>query len=135
MAAPFVQRVAEAVDVRLVSGAFLAVWYLGFAALWLTWFASRRLWLGLGAAVLLAGAVALGGVVAAHAWVAHTVAEGVVMADTVKVREFPQPTARVSFEIHSGLKVRIMGESGGFIRIRLPNALEGWAEANEVVGL
>jgi len=33
------------------------------------------------------------------------------------------------------LKVRIMEESGKFVRIRLPNNLEGWTEREGVVEL
>jgi hypothetical protein len=43
-------------------------------------------------------------------------------------RELPQPGARSIFEVHAGLKVRLLEETGRFVRIRLPNGLEGWAE-------
>ena len=38
-------------------------------------------------------------------------------------------------EVHAGLKVRIMEETGRYVRIRLPNALEGWTEKEGLVEL
>jgi tetratricopeptide (TPR) repeat protein len=127
---PFLQRVAEALDERLVTVAFLACWYLTFLMLLVFRRAlpGQRLGKGLALAALLLASVALGGGVAVQAWVQRTVAEAVVQSGTAKVREFPGENARVAFEIHAGLKVRVMEESGRYVRIRLPNALEGWTE-------
>jgi tetratricopeptide (TPR) repeat protein len=133
---PFLERLADAMDERVVSAAFLVTWWLGFVA----WFIFRRklegrlLW-GLFAAGLLALGLALGAGVAAHAYVRHRVIEAVVMPATARVREFPGDAAKVSFEVHAGLKVRVMEESGRYARIRLPNALEGWTEKDALVDL
>jgi len=69
------------------------------------------------------------------AWVANNYVEAVVMPTTAKVREFPGDTARIAFEVHAGLKVRVMEESGKFVRIRLSNNLEGWTEREGVAEL
>ena len=42
--------------------------------------------------------------------------------------EFPKESAKVSFEVHAGLKVRVLESSGKFVRIRLSNGKEGWTE-------
>ncbi len=134
---PFTQRLAAALDERLVAIAFLSTWWLGFVLLWLTWRREpgSRVALGLVSALLLVVAAALGGALAVHAWVGATVEEAVVMPDVARVREFPGDAAKVSFEVHAGLKVRIMEISGRYARVRLPNALEGWTEKESLVSL
>lgn len=135
-AVPFTQRVSEAMDERLVAIAFLATWWLGFVLLWLTVRReSGRVVLGLVTALLLVVGAALGGALAVHAHVKATVEEAIVMPEVAKVREFPGDTAKVSFEVHAGLKVRIMETSGRYARVRLPNALEGWTEKESLVSL
>ncbi len=46
----------------------------------------------------------------------------------LRAREFPREEAKVSFEVHPGQLVRVMEETGHYVRIRLPNGLEGWTE-------
>lgn len=79
------------------------------------------------AALSLAAALPSGALVATHAWVARTIREGVVLSLTVPVRELPQVGARTAFEVHAGLKLRLQDEKDGFVRVKLPNGLEGWA--------
>ena len=133
---PFLERVADAMDERVVSVAFLVVWWLAFVA-WLVFrrkLEGRLLW-GLATGALLLAGLTLGAGVGVHAYVRHRVVEAVVMPVTAKVREFPGDAAKVSFEVHAGLKVRVMEESGKFARIRLPNALEGWTDKEGLVEL
>ena len=73
-----------------------------------------------------------GGLLAAHAWVEHTVHEAVVLSPTMVAREFPKSDAKSLFEVHAGLKVRVLEETGRYVRIRLPNGLEGWTEREGV---
>ncbi len=133
----FEQRLAGAVDERLISIAFLIAWWVAFALLVVT---SRRpagrrwTFVGLTALAFL-GASALGGTVGVHAWVRQSVKRAVVMAPTLPAREFPGESAKVAFEVHAGLTVRVMEEAGRFTRIRLPNALEGWVEKSQVTEL
>ncbi len=133
-AVPFTQRLSEALNERVVSLAFLITWWLGFALLWLAW-RQRRVVLSLVSAFALLIGAALGGALLVHAHVKTSVEEGIVMPDVAKVREFPGDTAKVSFEVHAGLKVRIMETSGKYARVRLPNALEGWTEKEGLVSL
>jgi tetratricopeptide (TPR) repeat protein len=136
VAIPFTQRVAEAIDERTVSIAFLVTWYLGFAIAWLTSRrSSGRVLPGLVAALLLLVGALLGSALAVTAHVKSTVEEAIVMPDVARVREFPGDSAKVSFEVHAGLKVRIMETSGRYARVRLPNALEGWTEKEGLVSL
>jgi hypothetical protein len=134
---PFVQRVVNATEGNLVAGAFLGTWLPGFAFLLLFQFLKpgRRVWAAVVAGVLLAFSLPAGTLLAAHVWVNQTVREAVVVAPTLRAREFPKDEAKVSFEVHPGLKVRVMEETGRYVRIRLPNGLEGWAEGKGVEAL
>ena len=133
---PFLERVVRATNEKELSILFLVCLWGGFLlALATRRLTSGRLLAGTGAACLLLMAATAGTGVATHAWVAHTVVEGVVIPATAQVREFPGESAKVAFEIHGGLKVRLMEESGKFARIRLPNGLEGWTEREGVTAL
>ncbi len=135
-AEPFLQRLSSALDIQLVSVGFLVTWYLGFLTAFAAWRKPSLRWvLATAASVLLICGAVLGSFVAVHTYVQRTVVEGIVMPATVKVRELPGDRARVAFEVHAGLKVRIIEQTGKFVRIRLPNALEGWAEKEGVVEL
>jgi len=132
---PFLERVAHATPGDGAAIAFLACWWLLFAA-WIAFrFATRRALLGVAIGMFFLGSMIFGALTGVHAWVAHNVIEAVVMPQTAKVFEFPGEGAKVAFEIHSGLKIRLMEESGKFVRIRLPNGLEGWTDKTGVVGL
>lgn len=134
-ATPFTQRLAASMNERWVAIGFLATWWLGFALLWLARRANARLVPGLSAAVLLLAGALLGGALGIAAHVRATVQEAVVMPEVVQVREFPGEAAKVAFEVHAGLKVRVMETSGKFARVRLPNSLEGWADKESLVEL
>jgi hypothetical protein len=124
------ERVANAVPADAASWVFLGAWGGAFALL----IARRRVngaWrtaLALTVAALFAVAVPAGFLVAAQAYVAGTIREGVVMKQTLEARELPAAQAKVSFEVHAGLKVRVLDAEGSFVRIRLPNGLVGWAD-------
>ena len=47
-------------------------------------------------------------------------------------REFPKGDAKVLFDVHEGLKIRLLEDAGRYVRIRLPNGLEGWTEREGV---
>ncbi|HEY1089222.1 MAG TPA: SH3 domain-containing protein [Archangium sp.] len=136
-AVPFTQRLAKATDEQAVGLSFLVTWWLGFVLLWLTVRKDpgQRVVFGLLTSLVLIVGSLLGGTLAVHHHVRSTVVEAVVMPEAARVREFPGDSAKVSFEVHAGLKVRIMESSGRFVRIRLPNALEGWTEKEGVVPL
>jgi hypothetical protein len=126
----FLPRVAAATDGNVVAWTFLGTWVAAFllVLLWRALRPGRRTAVGVMAALLFAVAVPSGLLLATHVWVEETVHEAVVLAPTLVARELPQPGARSIFEVHAGLKVRLLDETGRFVRIRLPNGLEGWAE-------
>ena len=57
------------------------------------------------------------------------------MAPALQARDLPREGGKVVFEVHAGLKIRLLDESGKFVRIRLPNGLEGWADRDGVAAL
>jgi len=76
----------------------------------------------------LALSVPAGAVLGAHLWSQEAVHEGVVLARTLPVHEVPEARSKVSFELHPGVKLRMLDRSGDFVRVRLPNGLEGWTD-------
>lgn len=126
---PFLQRLVAATHPDGLVWGFLSSWVVAFGLLVLVRVATRgRLLLGLGAAAAFFCALVSGSLVGAHIYVERTVSEGVVVAKELKAFELPKESAKVSFEVHAGLKVRLLESSGKFVRIRLPNGLEGWTE-------
>lgn len=133
----FIQRLAIATDEHAAAIALIVCMWVGFGALLLTRvLKSSSNWMltVVGLACLIV-AVPAAGLVAVHAWVDHNVKEGVVVADTVAARELPRPSAKVSFEIHAGLKLRVLESQDDFVKVRLPNGLEGWAERKGIADL
>lgn len=131
---PFVERVVHSTEEGLFGWSLAGALWAAFAAwLWLRRKASALPAIALALALLLALAAGAGFV--AHVYVGRTVREAVVLAETVKVKEAPLESAKSSFEVHSGLKVRITDESGKFTRVRLANGLDGWVEKEAVEAL
>lgn len=134
---PFLERLADATDDYVTPVISLVTLWLSLGLLLLF----RRMTPGRRGAVtfLLVMSIITAAVsttlVGIDAWVGSNYVEAVVMPETARVRDFPTDTARVAFEVHAGLKVRITEESGKFVRIRLSNNLEGWTEREGVVPL
>lgn len=127
------QRLVDGTSVAWAGWIFLGGWVLAFALLCLRRVrlsASRRLRLGMLMAAVTALMVAIpsGALLALHARVRATAREAVVLSKVLPVRELPGSSGRVKFELHAGLKLRILEREGAFVRLRLPNGLEGWAE-------
>jgi len=116
---PFVERVSAATSPALAGGLFAGLW-----AVLHRW----RGWLLGGAASALMLSAPAGAVLAAHLYSQEAVHEGVVLARTLPVHEVPEPRSKVSFELHPGVKLRMLDRSGDFVRVRLPNGLEGWTD-------
>lgn len=80
--------------------------------------------LGLGAALagtLLVGRAAL-----------DRIPFGIVLPEQVAVKEGADTSYRTSFQIHAGLRVRLLEREHDWVRIRLANGLEGWIEDDGV---
>lgn len=131
---PFLVRVVEATDGGMVAWGFLGAWGLGLGMLLVFRLLrpGRRTWAAVVAAFSLLMAVPIGALLAAHVYVGETVHEAVVLAPRLVARELPGDEAKVLFEVHAGLKVRLLEETGRFVRIRLPNGLEGWTDREGV---
>jgi tetratricopeptide (TPR) repeat protein len=130
---PFLQRLSAATPEPGAAWLFLAAWDGGLTTLLLLRFVrKKRTAMAAVGIALLALAIPAGFLVAAHAYVRETISEGVVMAKTLAARELPKDSAKASFEIHSGLKLRLLERSGKFVKVRLPNGLEGWTELSGV---
>ncbi|HXX32685.1 MAG TPA: SH3 domain-containing protein [Myxococcaceae bacterium] len=125
-------RLVAATSSEAAALAFLVPWCAGFVLL----VARRLVRLArpavIGAWLLLAAALPGAGLLLAHLLVHETVHEAVVIARTLPVRETPDASSKVSFELHAGSAVRLLASSGPFVRVRLPNGLEGWADPHEL---
>jgi len=134
---PFLERVALATSEPAASVAFLLLWSLAFLTLAAFRFIPGRRRAAAIAVCALAflGSAPAAGVMWAHVWVRNELREGVVQAQSLPARELPRDGGKVAFEVHAGLKVRLLEESGRFVRIRLPNGLEGWTERDGVARL
>ncbi len=80
----------------------------------------------LGAAVLLSGALLVGRVAL------DRVPYGVVLPDAVAVKEGADANYRTSFNLHAGLRVRLLDRDQDWLRVRLANGLEGWVGEKDV---
>jgi tetratricopeptide (TPR) repeat protein len=112
---------------------FLAL-YLGFFALL---FVRRRASddarpaLTAGAAILAGLALLAGGAVAGRA-VLERVPFGVVLPDALAVKEGADVNYKTGFQVHAGLRVRLLERDQDWLRIRLANGLEGWVRSKDV---
>jgi tetratricopeptide (TPR) repeat protein len=120
-------RVVTALPVSSQTWLFLLL-YLGcFALLFVRRRAADDLRAPLGAAVALLGvAAALAGTMLVGRSALERIPFGVVLPDEVAVKEGADPNYRTSFEVHAGLRVRLLEREQDWIRIRLANGLEGW---------
>jgi len=60
---------------------------------------------------------------------------GVVLPDAVAVKEGADVNYRTSFDVHAGLRVRVVERDQDWLRIRLGNGLEGWVRRADVGSL
>jgi tetratricopeptide (TPR) repeat protein len=108
--------------------------YLGcFALLFLRRRAAddSRAALSAGAAILGTGALLAGILLLGHMYL-DRIPFGVVLPDTVAVKEGADTTYRTSFEIHAGLRLRLLDRDQDWVRVRLSNGLDGWLRAEDV---
>ncbi len=111
--------------------------YLGFfVALGALWLRRQRgdhtrALLAATASILAAGAL-LSGLLLAGRALLDRIPFGVILPDAVAVREGADTNYRTSFELHAGLRVRLLDRDQEWLRIRLPNGLEGWVREQDV---
>lgn len=134
MEEPFLSRLTLAMPEDLVALAFLGTWAGGLLLMLIAqWVSSPRTaalrWVA-GAMLIVSAPTGL--LLAADVYTRNTVHEGVVMKKTLQARETPRDNSKVAFEIHAGLKVRIVDANGERVLVRLPNGLEGWTDRDGV---
>jgi tetratricopeptide (TPR) repeat protein len=56
----------------------------------------------------------------------------VVLPDQLAVKEGADSNYRTTFEVHAGLRVRVLEREQGWARVRLANGLEGWVAERDV---
>ncbi len=129
----FGERLVRALPMQLPSLLLL----LGVVAAMVLWLARRVLvapsavlWAALVVSVLMA----LGGLglVLTQRHVLGAQEEAVVQVEKSQVHDSSAGTGKVLFEVHAGLKVRVLERKDNALRIRLPNALEGWIQSSDV---
>jgi hypothetical protein len=80
----------------------------------------------LGVAAALAGALLVGRVAL------DRVPFAIVLGDEVHVKEGADPNYRTSFDVHAGLRVRLLDRDSDWVRIHRANGLEGWVRDRDV---
>ena len=80
----------------------------------------------LGSAALLAGALLLGRMNL------DRIPFAVVLPDTIAVKEGADTNFRTSFEVHGGLRVRVLDREQDWVRVRLANGLEGFVRTEDL---
>jgi len=112
---------------------FLAL-YLGF---FVVLFARRRASddtrpaLGAAAGILAVVTLLAGGALAGRT-VLGRVPFGVVLPDALAVKEGADVNYKTGFQLHAGLRVRLLERDQDWLRIRLANGLEGWVRAHDI---
>lgn len=112
---------------------FVAV-YLGFFALLFVRARARddlRPALGAGAAVLGAAALLAGALLLGRARL-DRLPFGVVLPDAVAVKDGADDNYRTAFDVHAGLRVRLVEHDQDWVRVRLGNGLEGWVRSTQI---
>ncbi len=128
-------RLVSAIGERTAVVIFLGLWWLVLAAA----LALRFMAAGPGRAALFVGEAFLGVctllaglLLAGRIYLAERVTTAIVLPDRVEVREGPDASAKPSFTIHAGLKVRLQARDHTWSRVRLANGLEGWVSARDL---
>jgi tetratricopeptide (TPR) repeat protein len=126
-------RAVMALSTSTETWLFLGLYFACFAVLFLRRRASEdhKASLGAGAALLGLGALAVGMLLLGRAAI-DRIPFAIVLAEEVPVKEGADPNYRTSFQVHAGLKVRLLDRDHDWVRIRLPNGLEGWVRDGSV---
>lgn len=110
---------------------FLLLWWLALALFFGLRFmapgAGRTGMIATGALVWLL-TVFCGALLAGRLYLNANVRQGIILPDRVVVHEGPAPGTKETFKVHAGLRVSLRSEENEWIRIRLPNGLEGWIQ-------
>lgn len=84
------------------------------------------------AAALTGLAAALAGVLLLGRVALDRIPFAIVLPESVAVKEGADANYRTTFQIHAGLRVRLLEQDGPWARVRLANGLEGWVRSQDV---
>ena len=128
--------------VRLVStgtwtATFLVLWWATFALILVIRFVQAgplRAGLVVGDAFLGLITVLCALMLLGRVYLDRRVTQGIVLPDRLEVREGPNATTKSTFKLHAGFKVRLQTNPANsrWVRIRLPNGLEGWVPRDKI---
>jgi tetratricopeptide (TPR) repeat protein len=126
-------RAVTSIAPSMLTWLFVALYVGCFVMLYARRRSSEDLRATLGAvtAVLAAGALLTGLLLYGRVQLDRT-PFGVVLPDAVAAKEGADVNYRTSFDVHAGLRVRIVERDQDWLRIRLGNGLEGWVRASDV---
>jgi tetratricopeptide (TPR) repeat protein len=126
-------RVATFFTASTETWLFVGLYLGGFVLLFLRRRAAddSRAALTAGAAILGTGAL-LAGILLLGRMNLDRIPFGIVLPDMVAVKEGADAGYRTSFEVHAGLRVRLLDRDQDWVRVRLANGLEGWLRAEDV---
>lgn len=112
---------------------FVAVYLAFFALIVIRWRARDDLRPALGAGVAVLGAAALlTGALLFGRTQLDRLPFGVVLPDAVAVKDGADDNYRTAFNVHAGLRVRMIERDQDWLRVRLGNGLEGWVHASQI---
>jgi len=132
---PFWVRAVSALEGKSWTVIFLSAWWVTFLLmLVLRQVQPGPLRAGLVAGTSFVAMVALlcGALFLGRVHLDRHVTHGIVLPDKLDVREGPSASAKSTFKLHAGFKVRLQARADQWVRIRLPNGLEGWAEVVKI---
>jgi hypothetical protein len=84
------------------------------------------------AAVILGGGAVLAGLLVLGRVQLDRIPSAVILPDKIAVKEGSDNNFRTSFDVHGGLRVRVLEREHDWYRIRLANGLEGFVRAEDV---
>ncbi len=83
-------------------------------------------------AATLGAMAALAGTLLVGRFALDRVPYAIVLGDEVPVKEGADPNYRTTFDLHAGLRVRVLDRDQDWVRIRLANGLEGWVREGDI---
>lgn len=128
-------RLVTAFSDATLTAVFLAFWILLFSALMALYFVQKplvRLTLITAAAILGLGSAAFGTLMVGREIHDRTARYAIVLPDEVEVREAPQASANRAFVLHAGHRVQTGTSERTWVKVLLPNGMEGWLERRDL---
>jgi hypothetical protein len=128
-------RLVKVFSDATITAVFLVFWILLFSALMALYFVRRpllRLTLITAAVILGLGSAVFGSLLVGREIHDRTSRFAIVLPDQVEVREAPQASANRAFVLHAGHRVLTGASERAWVKILLPNGMEGWLERKDL---